>query len=52
MDLRKMFLKTTFPRQGSFGFAGGITLPGEVPQAHHLPLRMTGRLRAWMMDMV
>jgi uncharacterized membrane-anchored protein YitT (DUF2179 family) len=52
MDLRKVFLKTAFPKQGSFGVAGVMTLPGEVPQAQHLPLRMTGRLRAWMMDMV
>ena len=51
MDRHKMFLKTALPKQGGFGAAGVMTLPGEVPPAHYLPLRMTGRLRAWMMDM-
>ena len=51
IDRRKMFLKTALPKQGGFGAAGVMTMPGAVPPPHALPLRMTSGVRAGLMDM-
>jgi uncharacterized membrane-anchored protein YitT (DUF2179 family) len=38
--------------QGASNAAMAMTMPGAVPKARHLPLRLNSRVQAWMMDMV
>jgi len=52
MGLRKMSLKTALPGQGAPAAAAVAAMPGALPKPHHWALRITGRVRAWMMDLV